>query len=186
VVEDVEARLRAALRAHADLVEAPPHGAAAPPPGLRRSHAGRRWGAAALIAAAAAAVVAGVLWVGVGGTAVSDRAAAPSADDGPVAATVPSDGPSSVASAAPSAMDAGRPFDLSTHCGVLGADIGGVWFVAEPPLTDGQGNPPEGWGDPYQPGTLTMLSATQAVFRDDAGHEVQLRADDAARPALCD
>ena len=176
MVEDVEARLRAALRAHADLVEAPSDSAGAPPPARSRSHAGRRRGAAALVAAAAAAVIGGAVWLGAGGPAESDRAAAPS-----------SDGPSSVASAAgPSAPDAGRPFDLFTRCGVLGADVDGVWFAAEPPLTDGQGNPPDGWGNPDQPGTLTMLSATEAVFRDDAGHEVQLRADDAARPAPCE
>ena len=29
-----------------------------------------------------------------------------------------------------------------------------------------------GWGNPYQPGTLTVISATQAVFTDKAGHHV--------------
>ena len=32
--------------------------------------------------------------------------------------------------------------DLYTHCGVLGIDIGGVWFAADPPLVEGAGNPP--------------------------------------------
>jgi hypothetical protein len=173
----VEARLRAALRAHADLVQAPFEGAEITPPALRRSHPGRRWAASAL---AAAAVIAAAVWLGTGGTAEDRRVAGPSAAAGPTVAVVPSEGPS-VQSAA-----AGQPFDLSTRCGVLGADVGGVWFAAEPPLTDGQGNPPEGWADPYQPGTLTILSATEAVFRDDAGHEVRLRADNAARPAPCD
>jgi hypothetical protein len=183
VTEDVEARLRAALHAHADLVQEPADGAGAPPaPG--RSRAARRWGSAVLAAAAAAAVVGGAVWLGAGGTAGSDRAASPSPDS---TSTMPADGPSAVASAAgPSALDAGRPFDLYTHCGVLGADVGGVWFAAEPPLTDGAGNPPAGWANPEQPGTLTMVSPTEAVFRDDAGHEVRLRADDAARPALCE
>ncbi|MCW2576881.1 MAG: hypothetical protein JWR66_2911, partial [Modestobacter sp.] len=40
MVEDVEARLRAALRAHADLVEAPSDSAGAPPAARSRSHAG--------------------------------------------------------------------------------------------------------------------------------------------------
>jgi hypothetical protein len=181
VVEDVEARLRAALRAHADLVEEPPDAAVRP---SRRAPAGRRWGGAVLAAAAAAAVVAGALWLG-GGVTGAERVAAPSAD-GPVAATAPS-GPSGVVGAAvPGEVGVARPFDLYTHCGVLGADIEGVWFTADPPLTDGAGNPPAGWGNPDQPGTLTLSSATEAVFRDDAGHEVRLRAvDDAARPGPC-
>jgi hypothetical protein len=171
----VEARLRAALQAHADLVADPADDDAGAPPAPGRSRAARRWGGAVLAAAAAAVVVGGVVWLGVGDTAVPDRAA--SSPDGPSAAA---------SAAAPSAMDAGRPFDLHTHCGVLGAEVDGVWFAAEPPLTDGAGNPPAGWGNPDQPGTLTMLSPTEAVFRDDAGHVVQLRADDAARPPLCE
>jgi hypothetical protein len=79
------------------------------------------------------------------------------------------------------------PFDLLTHCGVVGADIGGVWFAADPPLLDGPGNPPPGWGNPYQRGTLTLLNAGEALFADGAGHQVRLRAADAAaRPAPCE
>jgi hypothetical protein len=178
VTEDVEARLRAALQAHADLVEDLADRALPPP---RPATATRRWRGSVLVAAAAAAVVAGAVWFGGGGSTEPDHTAAPSSD-GPVEATAPSDGPS--VQSAPEA--GGQPFDLYTHCGVRGADIGGVWFVAEPPLTDGEGNPPDGWGNPYQPGTLTLLSPTDAVFRDDAGHEVQLHADEAARPAPCE
>ena len=39
-----------------------------------------------------------------------------------------------------------------------------------------------GWGNPYQPGTVTLLTADEAVFADDAGHEVRLRADDGGPP----
>ena len=178
MTEDVEARLRAALRAHADLVEELPDRALPPP---RSSTATRRWGGSVLVAAAAAAVVAGAMWFGGGGSTEPDHTAAPSSD-GPMAATAPSEGP--WVQSAPEAP--GQPFDLYTHCGVRGADIGGVWFAAQPPLTAGGGNPPEGRGNPVQTGTLTMLSPTEAVFRDDAGHEVRLQADEAARPAPCD
>ena len=47
------------------------------------------------------------------------------------------------------------------------------------------GHPPPGWGNPVDPGTVTLLTATEAVFRDEAGHEVRLRADESARPPLC-
>ena len=173
MTDDLEARLRAALAAHAELVEEPADGALpARPAGGRR-----RPGAALLAAAAAAAVVGAVVWLGAGRPGEGEPAAAPAAE---VTATE-SDG-DSAAAATPAA--AGVPFDLYTHCGVLGADVDGRWFAADPPLVDEFG-PPGGWGDPYQPGTLTRLSPTEAVFTDDAGHQVRLRADEAARPPAC-
>jgi hypothetical protein len=76
------------------------------------------------------------------------------------------------------------PFDLHTHCGVRGADVGGIWFTADSPLVEEAG-PPAGWGDPYQRGTLTLESEDEAVFRDDAGHELRLRAAESERPPPC-
>ena len=88
--------------------------------------------------------------------------------------------------AVPAEVGVAHPLDLYTHCGIFGADVGGVWFAADPPLVEGAG-PPAGWGDPYQPGTLTLESADEAVFRDDAGHELSLRAaPDSERPPPCD
>ena len=62
------------------------------------------------------------------------------------------------------------PFDLMTHCGIdeLKADgryfqrVGGI-------LDDGSHNPPPGWGNPSQHGTLT-ITGDVAVFRDKQGH----------------
>jgi hypothetical protein len=68
------------------------------------------------------------------------------------------------------------PFDLYTHCGIDEARIGSTFFEAEVPLSDGSGNPPEGWDNPTQRGTMTLKSETEAVFTDDAGHEVRFRA----------
>ena len=55
-------------------------------------------------------------------------------------------------------------FDLYTHCGINGLMIAGRWWQADPPLNDGQGNPPTGWGNPYQPGTLRLVDQETAVF----------------------
>ncbi|MEU1231995.1 hypothetical protein [Streptomyces sp. NPDC005828] len=79
------------------------------------------------------------------------------------------------------------PFDLYTHCGIDEARIGSRYFAAETPLSDGSGNPPEGWGNPYQRGTMTLTSETEAVFTDDAGHEVKFRARPGTEPSkpLC-
>ena len=76
--------------------------------------------------------------------------------------------------------------ELYTHCGVFGIELGSIWFAADPPLVEGAGNPPPGWGNPYQPGTVTLLTADEALFGDDVGHEVRLLADDTARPGPCD
>lgn len=68
------------------------------------------------------------------------------------------------------------PFDLYTHCGIDEARIGSTYFEAETPLSDDSGNPPDGWDNPTQRGTMTLKSETEAVFTDDAGHEVKFRA----------
>ncbi|CCK25106.1 hypothetical protein BN159_0727 [Streptomyces davaonensis JCM 4913] len=68
------------------------------------------------------------------------------------------------------------PFDLYTHCGIDEARIGSTYFEAETPLSDGSGNPPEGWDNPTQRGTMTLKSETEALFTDGAGHEVKFRA----------
>jgi hypothetical protein len=65
------------------------------------------------------------------------------------------------------------PFNLYTHCGIGEARIGGRYYRAVRPL--GAGNPPAGWGDPYQAGTMTLVSASEAVFTDRAGHRVVFR-----------
>ncbi|MFJ2111775.1 MULTISPECIES: hypothetical protein [unclassified Streptomyces] len=68
------------------------------------------------------------------------------------------------------------PFDLYTHCGIDEARVGSTYFEATTPLSDGSGNPPEGWDNPTQRGTMTLKSESEAVFTDDAGHEVSFRA----------
>ena len=196
MADELEQRLRDSLRAYAGLVDAPADRLPAP----RARPALRRWRGVVLGAAAAAAVVTGSLWVvadrnpgPAAGSAVSAAESStpdPGGDAGTASdealsgtAAAPAEGFSLPPSLAPGVA---YPVDLSTHCGVRGIDIGGVWFAAEPPLVAEGGNPPAGWDDPDQPGTLTLLSGTEAVFADDAGHQVRLRADESARPAPCD
>jgi hypothetical protein len=63
------------------------------------------------------------------------------------------------------------PFALFTHCGIYEAQVQDTFFVADRPLDGGHGNPPAGWGNPYQSGTITV-AGSQAVFHDDSGHTV--------------
>ena len=62
------------------------------------------------------------------------------------------------------------PFDLMTHCGINELRSNGRYFQrVGGVLDDGSGNPPSGWGNPVQHGTLT-ITGDIAVFRDKVGH----------------
>lgn len=63
------------------------------------------------------------------------------------------------------------PYALYTHCGIYEARVQDTLFVADQLLDDGHGNPPAGWGNPYQPGTITV-AGSMATFHDDSGHAV--------------
>ena len=205
---DVEARLRASLRAYADVVDESParrSPLAGGPSGGAPSPA-RGWRVPVLVAAAVLAVAGGT-WFVTGTTGTPSPTAAPAeeatvlggdarAESAPESATGSSPDSSAGAAAAgpagrlvvvpPVEVGVAYPFDLYTHCGISGADVGGVWFAADQPLVQGSNGPPAGWDDPYQRGTLTLESTEVAVFRDDAGHEVRLRAAESERPPPCD
>jgi hypothetical protein len=62
------------------------------------------------------------------------------------------------------------PYVLYTHCGILSASFDGRLWLADPPLTDGSGNPQPGWGNPAEEGTMTLVSADRAEFRSEGGN----------------
>ena len=70
-------------------------------------------------------------------------------------------------------------YRLYTHCGVLSATINHTTFYGDPALGDGNGNPPAGWGNPFDDGEMTLTTATTADFNDHSGN----RAHFTARPA---
>ena len=57
-------------------------------------------------------------------------------------------------------------FSLYTHCGIESLRLDGRWWHAVQPLygEDGTGSSPEGWGDPYQKGELTLDSGQHVTF----------------------
>lgn len=79
------------------------------------------------------------------------------------------------------------PFALYTHCGIDELHVNGRWYEADPPLSDGNGNPPRGWENPYQQGVVWFVSDTEVLFTDDAGHRVRfvLRPDATAFRQVC-
>ena len=84
--------------------------------------------------------------------------------------------PTPAGSVTPSPAAKPLPFDLLTHCGVDDAKIGDAYFEAESPIIGAANSAPVGWDNPYQHGTMTLLSPDTAVFHDDRGHEVRFRA----------
>lgn len=70
----------------------------------------------------------------------------------------------------------GSAYALYTHCGIHEARVGHTYYVADDPLDDGHGNPPAGWGNPYQQGTMATPTPGVAVFSDSLGHVVRFHA----------
>lgn len=79
------------------------------------------------------------------------------------------------------------PYSLHTHCGVKSARIGGLWWRAIDPPHGGEGpaSAPEGWADPYQKGSLTVISDERSVFRAQGAKVVFTPAPDGAPARLC-
>jgi hypothetical protein len=68
------------------------------------------------------------------------------------------------ASASASAVATYEGFELLTHCGITHTVVNGTYYAADPVLSDGNGNPPAGWGNPGQRGVLTVHSDGRAEF----------------------
>ena len=108
------------------------------------------------------------------------------ADDVAVSSTAASTTAAPTTAALSSALP-DEQFQLYTHCGINGAMIDGVWWRSASALSDGNGNPPSGWGNPYQSGFLHFLDESMAVFRaSNANLSVTLqRTDSTDFPFIC-
>ena len=49
----------------------------------------------------------------------------------------------------------------------------GRWWRANPPLDDGHGNLPKGWGNPFTEGTMVLVQEDLAVFTSRSGQIVE-------------
>ena len=63
-------------------------------------------------------------------------------------------------------LDEAVDFFLYTHCGVESLRVDGRWWHAVEPLYGdvSPGSPPDGWGDPFQEGELTLNSEQSITF----------------------
>lgn len=91
----------------------------------------------------------------------------------------------SASTATTTRADVGRPYQLYTHCGIQWAKIEGTFWRAKHPLSDGSGNPPVGWGNPFQHGTLTVISPTTARFDSPVGSVTFERTSRRQPPLIC-
>jgi hypothetical protein len=68
-------------------------------------------------------------------------------------------------------------YELPTHCGVEYAFFSGRWWRATPRLYEGDAkvNPPPGWGNPTEPGTMRLVSRGEARFEGDSGNTARFK-----------
>src|SRR5579862_1886876 len=81
--------------------------------------------------------------------------------------------------------EGGRAYQLYTHCGIEWARINGTFWRAKQPLSDGSGNPPPGWGNPFQAGRIVFVSQTTARFDSAAGTVTFVRTSRRQPPMIC-
>lgn len=86
---------------------------------------------------------------------------------------------------APVSRPHSEPYRLYTHCGIEWTLIRGTYWRASHRLSDGQGNPPPGWSNPYQHGTLTFTGPSTAVFRASPGAVTFHRTPRTRPPVVC-
>jgi hypothetical protein len=77
------------------------------------------------------------------------------------------------------------PYRLYTHCGIEWVRIEGTFWRATQPLSDGNGNPPAGWGNPFQEGTLTLRTRTTVEFTSRVGSVTFKRTEQTQPPVMC-
>ena len=83
-------------------------------------------------------------------------------------------GPREADRSAPATLGKEYAHELYTHCGVRAAAFDrGRWWRANPPLDDGHGNPPIGWGNPTTGGTMVLMREDLAVFTSRSGQVVE-------------
>ena len=65
----------------------------------------------------------------------------------------------------------GRPYSYTiyTHCGIRSAFFDGRRWIADPILSVDNVNPPPGWGNPFDKGSMELVAEDLAKFTSSAG-----------------
>ena len=67
------------------------------------------------------------------------------------------------------------PYTLYPHCGVRSAFIDGRRWIADPILSGDSVNPPPGWGNPFDRGSMELVTEDLARFTSTSGLEAEFR-----------
>jgi len=78
--------------------------------------------------------------------------------------------------------------EISTHCGIVATVFDRREWLADPPLSDGNANPPRGWDNPTEVGVIRLVDADHAEFSGRNGGVARFRARTRNDPPLpgCD
>jgi hypothetical protein len=66
------------------------------------------------------------------------------------------------------------PYRLYTHCGIRSAYFNAQWWIADPVLEDNY-NPPQGWGNPFDVGTMQMTQKNRLLYLSAGGETAEFR-----------
>ena len=69
----------------------------------------------------------------------------------------------------------GYPYTLYVHCGVRDARFDGRFWMADPMLSDGSGNPPLDWAPADSVGIMELVNDNLAVFTAESGRTIQFK-----------
>lgn len=64
--------------------------------------------------------------------------------------------------------------ELYTHCGLRHVEFDDDLWAISGVLSDGHANPPPGFGNPFDRGTITLTSSETAVYHSSFGEQRQL------------
>jgi hypothetical protein len=67
------------------------------------------------------------------------------------------------------------PYTLYTHCGIRSAYFDGRRWIAEPILSKDNVNPPAGWGNPFDRGSMELVAEDLARFTSTSGLAAEFR-----------
>lgn len=174
---DATAELLTRLFASAGAEPAPPGLAGTVVRRARRVRYVRTAGAAATAAAVVATVATGLPGHHPAGRTLGQES--PSPETGPPATPVPATPTRAAPDVAAPAVGTPYAYNLLTHCGLSGAEFGGRSWRAVHPADA----PPPGWARPYEPGTMTLVTADLARFTGSDGTTADFVP--SAQPLLC-
>jgi hypothetical protein len=75
-------------------------------------------------------------------------------------------------------------YKMYTHCGVHWTRIDGVWWETSP-LGEDEATPPNGWGNPFDEGTMTIVDHQTAVYEGPDGDVTFTRTSETEAPFTC-